>query len=349
MQIFTGFEPTKLCGVDVDVLQTTEHDARYVQDLQLVKRLGITMLRVAVPWHRIEKQRGVFDWQWFDAYVEQLSALGIEPIFDPLHHCSFGPETDFLDALFPMRYLQFIVQLLERYPHVTKYTLVNEPTVTAHFSCGSGIWPPHVSGKYKEAMRNLLDVFTTGSALLRYNKKEHWYVDACNPARNPERFTFLDKLLKAGVTIDVLGLDYYPHCDDMHRPTTFYSIAKEYYERYKLPIALTETNIRGFVQDRQTWFVYMYKQCLQLEQEVPFRGFCWYPFIDSRDWASLLQRHEGHLDPVGIIWLDADNNRHENEFSNNIKLLNSGQITIADVPTYAYQPPLNQTLKNFIQ
>ena len=32
-------------------------------------------------------------------------------------------------------------------------------------------------------------------------------------------------------------------------------------------------------------------------------GYCWFPFVDSCDWSSVLVRSEGHIDPVGVYWL----------------------------------------------
>jgi hypothetical protein len=86
----------------------------------------------------------------------------------------------------------------------------------------------------------------------------------------------------------------------------FAEVALQYARRYPhLSLMLTETSIRGYVLDRLSWLKYMVEQSeMLLRNGVDLRGFCWFPFIDSTDWGSLLRRAENHLDPVGIYWLD---------------------------------------------
>ncbi|MBW3624040.1 MAG: family 1 glycosylhydrolase [Armatimonadetes bacterium] len=63
--------------------------------------------------------------------------------------------------------------------------------------------------------------------------------------------------------IDVLGLDYYAHSEHQYHksggivpsttPRGFAAVARDYIERYQVPVMLSETNIRGFVSDRLSW------------------------------------------------------------------------------------------------
>ncbi len=160
--------------------------------------------------------------------------------------------------------------------------------------------------------------------------------------------------------IDVLGLDYYSHSEyQFHKhgavvpsaaPRGFAAVARDYIERYHLPVMLTETNIRGYVFDRISWLKYMAEQCEQLVAEgADFRGFCWFPFIDSTDWDSLLQQTLGNVDPVGIYWLDASREtRYPSLLSKCFGQLARGEINAADLPAYRFQPPLDQELRGFL-
>ncbi len=375
--IYSGFESTRIISPNqdfnypLDVLQTTEHFQRYTKDLSLVKSLGIGKLRVSFPWHIIEYEPGHFNWTWMDAYVKECDNLGIGIIADPLHHISFPKWLDkgFLNPEFPSSYYRFFIEVVSRYPSIKDYTIINEPLVTALFSCEVGTWFPFERNKLDLALENIKDVFSKCSSLLQLRGKRHIYVEATeyhygtcdssyNHARekNEWRFSLIDDLLQQGVIIDVLGLDYYAHsefewCSEGRRETTnpsgFYTIAMEYYNRYKIPIALTETNIRGYITDRQTWFKHMYLQCLQLSKEIPFEFMLWYPFIDSTDWDSLLTQYNRNIDPVGIIWLDSNFDRHTSEFSDVIAKLNYGTLDIEHVKEYNYLPPLDSHLKGF--
>ncbi|MGH9266062.1 MAG: family 1 glycosylhydrolase, partial [Acidimicrobiales bacterium] len=69
-------------------------------------------------------------------------------------------------------------------------------------------------------------------------------------------------------SVDVLGLDYYAHNQWQYQdrtgrglqsspdPGSLADLIGEYWERYRLPCALGETNIRGFASDRASWLKY---------------------------------------------------------------------------------------------
>jgi beta-glucosidase/6-phospho-beta-glucosidase/beta-galactosidase len=162
--------------------------------------------------------------------------------------------------------------------------------------------------------------------------------------------------------IDILGLDYYAHSElewnrnvrvyPNRNPEGFAKIAMEYVERYNLPVMLTETNIRGFISDRITWLKFMVEQCEILEKRlerknIPFRGFCWYPFIDSTDWCSLVRRADGKIDPQGIYHLCSDLQRNASELSEIFASLACGAISSADIPAYRFESPIDGELAGF--
>ena len=157
----------------------------------------------------------------------------------------------------------------------------------------------------------------------------------------------------------MLGLDYYPHCEhQFHRggsvcpsrnPLGFAALARQYHARYGLPMMLTETNIRGYVTDRITWLKYMLEQCETLIAEgLPLEGFTWFPFIDSTDWDSLLNEPRGHIDPVGIYWLEEDTlARRDSELSRLYAGLARGELRSADLPAYRLLSPMSEQLAGF--
>jgi beta-glucosidase/6-phospho-beta-glucosidase/beta-galactosidase len=163
--------------------------------------------------------------------------------------------------------------------------------------------------------------------------------------------------------IDVMGLDYYSHCElewcesgriyPNKNPEGLVPTALEYAERYRLPLMLSETNIRGFVEDRITWLKFMVEQCEQIEEAIrplglSFEGFCWYPFIDSTDWCSLVTEANGNIDPQGIYYLDCQHNRVASELSDIFARLVRGEINSGDIPAYRFQSPLDELLENFL-
>ena len=166
---------------------------------------------------------------------------------------------------------------------------------------------------------------------------------------------------------DVLGLDYYHHSEidwywdqrlrranirfPCEQPLGFASVAKQYVNRYRVPVILSETNIRGSVTDRLTWLKFMEEQCEQLVTEgVAFTGFCWYPSIDSTDWCHCCTKCTHSVDPQGIWWLDQQRwTRHASELSEWYAKLAQGEASAQDVPAYHFQPPLNHDLQGYLR
>ena len=79
MEFLTGFESTYMPDQDMDVLETTRHLDLFHHDLELVAEAGIHTLRYPVPWHRIEREPGSYDWSWMDAVMRSLAGPGARP------------------------------------------------------------------------------------------------------------------------------------------------------------------------------------------------------------------------------------------------------------------------------
>src|SRR4051812_37459680 len=145
MEFITGFETSRFMPPHrTDILETSNHLRLFREDLRLISNAGITTLRYAVPWHRIEKKRGKFDWQWMDQAMEALEANGLDPILDLVHHVSIPCwiRQGFAHPDYPGYQVDFALQVADRYPHVTRYTPFNEPLVTIFLAGQQGVWYP---------------------------------------------------------------------------------------------------------------------------------------------------------------------------------------------------------------
>lgn len=409
LNILSGFESTHIFGSGTDVLNLTRHTEFFDEDLQLVQTTSVKSLRYSAPWHDIEREPGVFDWTWLDKALRRMQNLGIEPILDPLHHTSF-PEwlTDgFANSRFVEFYVRFVAALAERYPWVKRYTIINEPFVTAFFCGHEGIWYP-----YRRSGRVFVEmILNMGEAICRVSRHlteklpefQFIHVDTCERHRavdartiektlfrNELRFLVHDLILgkigehhplyfylrKNGASIqrlewfrenpariDVLGLDYYAHSElewggrgrvfPVRQPAGFAAVAMDYVKRYGLPVMLSETNIRGELPDRISWLKLMVEQCEILQSEldgrVVFHGFCWYPFIDSTDWCSLVREANGRIDPQGIYKLgEGCYRRHPSELSEIFTALAENRIQSKDIPAYRFHKSLNKMLGGFM-
>lgn len=149
--LFTGFEPTAIPDAQPEAygsLEASGHYDMFEDDLRLVKEeLGVSVVRMPVPWYRIEKQEGQYDWEWMDRYIARCEELGIECIADICHHSSAPIWTDFSKENFVPAHNRFCREFALRYGGVIKkYTLDNEPTATAALCVD--IWYPRCQDVY---------------------------------------------------------------------------------------------------------------------------------------------------------------------------------------------------------
>ena len=84
----------------------------------------------------------------------------------------------------------------------------------------------------------------------------------------------------------------------------FHAIARQYYDRYRLPLMHTETNLRE-EQGSADWLRKQWNCVLRLLQDgVPVVGFTWYSLTDQMDWDTALREDARRVDPVGLFDLD---------------------------------------------
>ena len=156
---FSGLESTYMPHADVDVLETTRHVEYVEDDLSLARSIGLQVLRYSAPWHRIEPERGRFQWTWMDRAMAALQERGIEPIIDLVHHTSFPRwiKEGFADPQFPELLAGFAGRFAARYPWVRWYTVFNEPFITTILCGVDGVWFPNHNGGDKTWVPMLLN------------------------------------------------------------------------------------------------------------------------------------------------------------------------------------------------
>src|SRR6476659_6269575 len=67
-----GIECSFLPHLKVDQYEWTQHDRFWREDLKRAREeLGIKYLRYALPWHKIESERGKFDWTIADERIAE--------------------------------------------------------------------------------------------------------------------------------------------------------------------------------------------------------------------------------------------------------------------------------------
>jgi len=114
----------------------------------------------------------------------------------------------------------------------------------------------------------------------------------------------------------VLGLDFYRRNEQIVMPSGaiepsgdifgWYAIARQYHERYRLPLMHTETNDIGAGEaDAPAWLWRQFLNVRQLRSDgVPVLGFTWYSLHDQLDWDVGLVAWRDVVNPIGLYDLD---------------------------------------------
>ena len=212
----TGIEnsyPT-IAGADgktirVDEMEKCGHYARWREDFECVKSLGIKHLRYGPPYYRVHLGPGHYDWSFTDETFNALRGMGIHSITDL---CHFGvPDWigSFQNPDFPRYFAEFARAFAERYPWIRMYTPINEIFIAATFSAQYGWWNErlasdrafvtalkHLCQANVLAMRAILDV-QPNTTFIQSESSEYYHAESptCLHAAqvlNEKRFLSLD-------------------------------------------------------------------------------------------------------------------------------------------------------------
>jgi beta-glucosidase len=84
-------------------------------------------------------------------------------------------------------------------------------------------------------------------------------------------------------------------------------ITRQYYERYRLPVMHTETNLKQGPQGDEAvkWLRKEWANVLRVRNDgTPILGFTWYSLTDQVDWDTALRENNGTVCPLGLFDLD---------------------------------------------
>jgi len=363
-----------------DLLEETDHYNRYKEDLGLVKEMGLNGLRYNLPYYKIQKAPGKYDWEFADLALAEIKRLGITPILDLMH---FGvPDwiENFQNPELPVHFAEYCAAVAQRYPWVRFYTPVNEIYVTARASARDGIWNEQLKSDkgFVTAMKHLVAASIMGNQQIAKYRPDCVIVQSesaeyihemravesdATRITNKLRFLSLDLLyahtidaevllfcLDNGMTREelkwfmageppgyqIMGNDYYGRNEKIIKPNGdlcaaedvlgWYTMTKQYYERYRKPVFHTETNTFNALE-AECWLWKQWVNVTRIRQDgVPVVGFTWYSLLDQIDWDISLAEKRGIVNACGLY----DLNRKIRPVGESYKMLlkEFGQITM---------------------
>ena len=337
-----------------DLLEECGHTKHWRRDLELVRELGLRVLRYGLPYYAIQTGPDTYDWSFADQVMNEMKRLEITPILDLMH---FGvPDFigDYQNPELPLHFANFCEQVAQRYPWVRYYTPVNEIYVTARFSGKDGVWNESLKTDkgFVTALKHCVAASILGNhAIARHRpdciivqSESAEYLHEARAVPTPEvtlhnklRFLSLDLLYAHVPDADiclymmdnglereefawfmkgeppgyqVMGNDYYGRNEGILTPSGmmleaedvfgWYSITREYFDRYKKPVMHTETN-HFDPQEAPKWLWKQWLNVLRMRADgVPVLGFTWYSLTDQVDWDSGLAKKLGIVNKCGL-------------------------------------------------
>jgi beta-glucosidase len=115
----------------------------------------------------------------------------------------------------------------------------------------------------------------------------------------------------------IMGNDYYltnEHrvAEDGHTRAAgevfgYHVITSQYYDRYKLPVMHTETNLMEgrYGDEAVNWLWKEWANVMRVRNDgMPIVGFTWYSLTDQVDWDSALRENSNNVNPLGLYDLN---------------------------------------------
>jgi beta-glucosidase len=274
----------------------------------------------------------------YKAYARELKAKGIEPIVTLFHFTLpvwFSDKGGFEKRGNVEYFVRFAERIVRELGQSVRYVItINEPEVYASESYLMGHWPPAQASKwtYWRVMNNLAYAHNKAAAAVhRINRrykvsiaKNSAYVYAGDDAwlsrysaHTMQYFQDDYFLRKVAKSCDFLGVNYYfsnriygyrihnPDIDtsdagwDMS-PGDIQFALERVYEKYKLPIIVTENGLADAADERRQWWLTQTLVGMQqaMDNGVALEGYLHGSLLDGTSWDK------GRWPKFGLIAVD---------------------------------------------
>ncbi len=312
-----------------DELAECGHYDRYKEDFQLVKDLGLNVLRYGLPYYSIQLGPNKFDWEFADAAMNELKRQKITPILDLLH---FGvPDWigSFQNPELPIHFTAYAKAVAERYPWVRFYTPINEIYVTARVSAKDGLWNEQLKSDraFVTALKHLVAASIMGTqaiaaqrpdlVVVQSESAEYTHDLRAEPGAdlklaNKARFLALDLLYAHQPDADIYAylLDYGMSREEydwfmLGEPPGYQIMGNDYYgrnEKMRTPDGNMQSaeDVLGWYQITHEYFDRYHKPVMHTEtntfdpQQAP--GWLW------KQWANVLRMRADGVPVLGFTW-----------------------------------------------
>ena len=311
-----------------DLLAECGHYDHWKKDFQLVKEMGLNVLRYGLPYYSIHKAPGRFDWSFADDVMNEMKRLEITPILDLMHFGVPDWVGDFQNPELPIHFAEYAAAVARRYPWVRFYTPVNEIYISARASGKEGLWNEQLKTDrgFVTAMKNLVAASIMANhhiarlrndcIIVQSESAEYMHdilaIQAKETLINKLRFLSFDLLYAHQPDADVYEylLDNGMTREEYQwfmagEPPGYQVMGNDYYgrnEKIKLPDGsmLTAIDVLGWYQITKDYYDRYRKPVMHTETNV----------FDSKDaptwlwkqWLNILQIRKEGVPVLGFTW-----------------------------------------------
>ncbi len=312
-----------------DLLKECGHYQYWKEDLNLVKELGLNVLRYGLPYYSIQLATDKYDWSFADEVMAEIKKLGITPILDLMH---FGvPDWigNYQNPELPFFFANYAAEVAKRYPWVRFYTPINEIYVTAKGSAKDGVWNEQLTSDkaFVTALKNVVAASILGNHQLAKHRpncvivqsESAEYIHEGYVSKSPEislinklRFIALDLLYAHPCDSDVLnylfdnGLTKKEYDWFMAgEPPGYQVLGNDYYGRNERILLkdgswMGASDVFGWYQITKQYYQRYKKPVMHTETNVfdASRAPTWL----WKQWINVLEMRKDGVPVVGFTW-----------------------------------------------
>jgi len=197
-------------------LLMAELDTTFPNLVDALKQSGAGYARVYIDWNFIQPtEGGAYSWTWYDSRLSQLNAAGLGLIATVTNAPTWA-----VDTLDPCAYIitevdayyQFLEALVDHYPYIKTWEILNEPDAVPGYRCGSGVMNYGYAGaQYASLLQGAytrIKAMDPSATVIMGGMAYDHFVDE-DPVNNKFNRYFLDAVLDAGGAPYMDGVNYH--------------------------------------------------------------------------------------------------------------------------------------------
>ncbi len=322
--IQAGFECSthrNRAGKQLDLLESTGHDRLTLGDYERLRAFGITTIRTAAKWYRIEETARQYDFSSLRNVLTAARTTGMEVILDLLHF-GWPGHIDVFSSKFPDEFARFteatVRFLRKEFAHIRFIAPVNEVSYLSWAGGEVGCIGPYEVERGHEFKQNLIRAAVCASEVLlqehsavRLISQEpviHIIGDPAIPGDEEQSERYSKAMFEAWDMLsgrmhpelggrpeylDLIGINFYernqwinnslPITRDHPKWRPLSDILREVWDRYQRPMFIAETGTED--EARPGWLHYVCEEVREAVRfGIPVHGICLYPILNHPGW-----------------------------------------------------------------